>query len=101
MRAAMTLGILAILALPVHANDDFTKVVKEALESAEPTTAVLRGLAKLPDFDMNGDEVALSLAEAGAKPDGQVAKVLGDTVRLTKSKDRIKIERRSEEKVPI
>lgn len=102
MRAFLVLGAVLLLALPARArSDDFTTVVKEALASAEPTTAVLRGLATLPDFDMNGDAVAAALTAAGAKPDGQVAKVLGDVTRLRKKKDRITIERRNARTLPI
>src|SRR4051794_40453244 len=102
MRAALVVGTLLLVALPAFAdNGDFTKCVKEALASAEPTTAVLRGLAKLRDFDMNGADVAASLKAAGAKPDGQVAQVLGDVTRLTKTKDRIVILRSREQVTPI
>ena len=82
-------------------NDDFTRVVKEALASAEPTTAVLRGLAGLPDFEMDGAAVARALKEAGAEPGGQVALVLGDVVSVSKRKDRVKITRSQERIVPI
>src|SRR2546421_385316 len=106
MRAALVLGLLLTVTLPASANDDFTKVVKDALASAEPTTAVLRGLATLGDFDMGADEVARSLADAGAKTtnaaaQAQVDKVLGDVTRITKKKDRITIERRAEQLLPI
>lgn len=101
MRTALVMGVVLALATPVLAQDDFTTVVKEALASAEPTTAVLRGFSKMHDFDMNGASVRAALDAAGAKADGQVAQVLGDVTRLTKKKDRVTIERGAERLIPI
>jgi hypothetical protein len=107
MRWAAVLSLVFVLSSAASANDDFTRVVKESLASPEPTTAVLRGLAALPDFEMDGAAVARALTEAnatlhGAEPGAdQVGQVLGDVVRVSKRKDRVKIERRRERVVPI
>jgi hypothetical protein len=98
---AVILGAALLCAAPAFAGEDFTTAVKEALESAEPATAVLRGLAKLPDFDMNGSQVAEALVAAGAKKDSPVTQVFAGVQRLTKKKNQIEIKRTGSAMSPI
>lgn len=97
----LVLGAVFALASPAFANAEFTRVVKEALTSADPTTAILRGLAGMRDFDMDEATVAAALAAAGARPDGPVAQVLGDVTRLRKKDGSITMERRTARTLPI
>lgn len=101
MRAALILGLVLLVASPALADEAFTRALKEALASEEPTTAVLRGLAKLPDFELGGAQVAESLKAAGATPEGQVAQVLGGVERVKKEKNRITIVRKEPQLIPI
>src|SRR5581483_4195583 len=98
---ALAFGLGLTLEARGDATADLVKVVKQALASAEPTTAMLRGLAQLPDFEMNGATVTKALREAGAPPTGQVAQVLASVTRLSKAGGNVTIDRGAEDTVPI
>jgi len=98
---ALAFGLGLTLEARGDATADLVKVVKQALASAEPTTAMLRGLAQLPDFEMNGATVTKALREAGAPPTGQVAQVLASVTRLSKAGGNVTIDRGVEDTVPI
>lgn len=105
-RAPRTMGAAVALSLffasvALAANDAFTKAIQDALASAEPTTTLLRGVAKMPDFSMSSTDVRASLVAAGATTDGPVGQVLADVTKIVKRGDSITIQRRKPKLTPI
>lgn len=94
-RAFPALLCLLLLASPAVADpvDDLTNLVREAAGTQNPTMAVLRGLARMGDFDLSQAQVKRALSKADLPPGGLLDKILGPTKRLTKRGGKVVIER--------
>lgn len=93
---APTLLALLLCAAPARAQDpvaSLTALVKDAAGNANPTMAFMRGLAAMPNFELKTADIRRALAAANLPPGGILQKVLGPTTRLSKSGDRIAIDR--------
>lgn len=87
--------LLAALAAPVQADPvaRLTALVQEAANTANPTMAVMRGLAAMPDFTLNQADVQRALRQANLPRGSLLERVLGPTTRLVKRGDRVEIDR--------
>lgn len=94
-RALPALLCLLLLASPAVADpvDDLTNLVREAASTQNPTMAVLRGLARMGDFDLSQAQVRRALSKADLPSGGLLDKILGPTKRLTKRGGKVVIER--------
>ncbi len=96
-RALPALLALLLIASPAVADpvDDLTNLVREAAGTQNPTMAVLRGLARMGDFDLSQAQVKRALQKADLAQGSLLDKILGPTKRLVKRGDRIQIDRAS------
>lgn len=74
--------------------EDLARLVREARATPNPTMALLRGLAGLPDFDLPEAELRRALTLAQVPAGDPLDRLLRPTTRLTKSGDRISAARR-------
>jgi hypothetical protein len=105
MRRTKILSALLVLTLttPLFASseDDVIAIVKAAVNSPEPTTAVFEGFASLPDFDLEGPSIAAALAAGGAPEGGVIAQILGGLTSIKKSGNTVAMQRSAAVTIPI
>ncbi|MCO5170031.1 MAG: hypothetical protein M9894_27160 [Planctomycetes bacterium] len=93
--ALPALLFLAALAGPVQADPvaRLTALVQQAANTANPTMAVMRGLAAMPDFTLGQADIQRALRQANLPRGSLLERVLGPTTRLVKRGDRVEIDR--------
>lgn len=96
-RALPALLCLLLFAAPALADpvDDLTALVREAAGTQNPTMAVMRGLARMGDFDLGQAQVRRALQKANLPPGGMLERILGPTTRLSKRGKNVQIDRSS------
>lgn len=102
-RALPALLCMLLFASPALADpvDDLTNLVRESASTQNPVMAVLRGLARMGDFDLSQAQVKRALQKADLPPGGVLEKILGPTKRLVKRGDRVEIQRASDTTVTL
>jgi len=98
---AGSLVLLLTLSALAGTEDELGRVIDDTTKSPEPATALILGLAGLPDVTLTGSEVEASVAARGAKSPGPTEQLLGGLTSLKKTGDRVEMSRAQPVLIPI